>query len=106
MRPLGWTSGDAAGLPILPGLVRYDEVAAGDIDHVIRFTAPRTANAYVWPASHKAGSGGSSDPPMGAWFRLKAGYDISRFSAAEPGDPAGAQEARHGRSPTTARRST
>ncbi len=66
MRPLGWTSGDAAGLPILPGLVRYDEVASGEIDHVIRFTAPRTANAYVWPASHKAGSGGSADPPMGA----------------------------------------
>ena len=81
MRPLGWTSGDAAGLPILPGLVRYDEVAAGEIDHVIRFTAPKTANAYVWPASHKAGSGGSSDPPMGAWFRLKASYDISHFSA-------------------------
>ncbi len=51
------------------------------IDHVIRFTAPRTANAYVWPASHKAATGGSSDPPMGAWFRLKASYDISRFSA-------------------------
>ncbi len=82
MRPLGWTSGDAAGLPILPGLVRRDEVAAGEIDHVIRFTAPRTANAYVWPASHKAASGGSSDPPMGAWFRLKASYDVSRFSAA------------------------
>jgi hypothetical protein len=81
MRPLGWTSGDAAGLPILPGLVRYDEVAAGEIDHVIRFTAPRTQNAYVWPASHKAGSGTSSDPPMGAWFRLKASYDISHFSA-------------------------
>ena len=55
MRPLGWTSGDAAGLPILPGLVRYDEVAAGEIDHVIRFTVPQTQNAYVWPASHKAG---------------------------------------------------
>src|SRR6185436_12699468 len=81
MRPLGWTSGDGAGLPILPGLVRYDEVAAGDIDHVIRFTAPRTANAYVWPASHKAGSGGASDPPMGAWLRLKAGFDMSGFSA-------------------------
>ena len=81
MRPLGWTSGDAAGLPILPGLVRYDEVAAGAIDHVIRFTAPRTANAYVWPASHKAATGGASDPPMGAWLRLKAGFDISRFSA-------------------------
>ena len=81
MRPAGWTSGDAAGLPILPGLVRYDEVAAGEIDHVIRFTAPKTVNGYVWPASHKAGSGGSSDPPMGAWFRLKASYDISQFSA-------------------------
>jgi Carbohydrate binding domain len=81
MRPLGWTSGDAAGLPILPGLVRYDEVAAGVIDHAIRFTAPRTANAYVWPASHKAATGGASDPPMGAWFRLKASFDISGFSA-------------------------
>jgi carbohydrate binding protein with CBM4/9 domain len=82
MRPLGWTSGDAAGLPILPGLVRRDEVVAGEIDHVIRFTAPRTASAYVWPASHKAGSGGASDPPMGAWFRLKSSYDISGFTAA------------------------
>jgi hypothetical protein len=80
MRPLGWTSADAAGLPILPGLVRHDEIAAGVIDHVIRFTAPRTANAYVWPASHKAASGGASDPPMGAWLRLKASYGISQFS--------------------------
>ena len=82
MRPPGWTSGDAAGLPILPGLVRRDEVAAGRIDHAIRVTAPRTANAYVWPASHKAATGGASDPPMGAWFRLKASFDISGFSAA------------------------
>lgn len=82
MRPLGWTSGDAAGLLILPGLVRRDEVDAGVVDHVIRFTAPRTANAYVWPASHKAGTGGASDPPMGAWFRLKASFDIGSFSAA------------------------
>ena len=82
MRPLGWTSADAAGLPILPGLVRRDEVAAGTIDHAIRFTAPRTANAYVWPASHKAATGGASDPPMGAWFRLRAGFDISGFSPA------------------------
>ena len=81
MRPAGWTSADAAGLPILPGLVRYDEVASGSIDHVIRFTAPRTANAYVWPASHKAATGGASDPPMGAWFRLNAGFDISGYSA-------------------------
>ena len=82
MRPAGWTSADAAGLPIVPGLVRRDEVAAGDVDHVIRFTAPRTANAYVWPASHKAGSGGATDPPMGAWFRLEASFDVSGFSAA------------------------
>ena len=81
MRPLGWTSGDAAGLPILPGLVRYEEVAAGQIDHAIRFTAPRTANAFVWPASHKAATGGAADPPMGAWFRLKASFDVSGFSA-------------------------
>ncbi len=82
MRPLGWTSGDAAGLPILPGLVRRDEVAAGAIDHAIRFTAPRTANAYVWPASHKAATGGASDPPMGAWFRLRSTFDITGYSAA------------------------
>ena len=81
MRPLGWTSADAAGLPILPGLVRRDEVAAGEIDHAIRITAPRTANAFVWPASHKAATGGASDPPMGTWFRLRADYDISGFSA-------------------------
>ena len=80
MRTLGWTSGDAAGLPILPGLVRRDEVAAGEIDHVIRFTAHLTSDAYVWPASHKAATGGASDPPMGAWFRLKGDYDISGYS--------------------------
>jgi len=82
MRPLGWTSGDAAGLPILPGLVRRDEVAAGTIDHAIRVTAPHIADAFVWPASHKAATGGASDPPMGAWFRLKASFDISGFSPA------------------------
>ena len=65
MRPLGWTSGDAAGLPILPGLVRYDEVASGEIDHVIRFTVPKTQNAYVWPASHKAGSADRVRPADG-----------------------------------------
>ncbi len=81
MRPLGWTSGDAAGLPILPGLVRYDEIVAGEIDHAIRFTVPRTAGAYIWPASHKAQTGSASDPPMGAYFRLKASFDISGFSA-------------------------
>lgn len=81
LRPDGWTSADAAGLPILPGLVRYDEVASGVIDHAIRFTADVTQDSYVWPARHKAGA--TTDPaypPMGQHFRLKAGYDISGFS--------------------------
>jgi hypothetical protein len=79
LRPDGWTSADAAGLPILPGLVRYDEVAAGRIDHAIRITVPRTHNSYVWPARHRAGGGDTSAPPMGTWFRLRADYDISGF---------------------------
>jgi hypothetical protein len=83
MRPSGWTSADAAGLPILPGLVRYDEVAAGRIDHAIRFTAPVTQRSYVWPARHQAGSTNSAAaPPMGAWFRLRPDYDTSRFTGA------------------------
>lgn len=78
LRPAGWTSADAAGLPILPGLVRYEEVAAGRIDHPIRFTAPRTQRAYLWPARHQAGVSSDPDlPPMGAWFRLRADYDTS-----------------------------
>lgn len=81
LRPAGWTSADAAGLPIFPGLVRYDEVAAGEIKHAIRFTAPQTRRAYVWPARHSASSlTGTQYPPMGQRFRLKAGYDISGFS--------------------------
>ena len=81
LRPDGWTSADAAGLPILPGLVRYEEVAAGSIDHAIRFTAPRTQRAYVWPARHFASSiTDPSVPPMGQRFRLKASYDASGFS--------------------------
>lgn len=81
LRPDGWTSADAAGLPILPGLVRYDEVEAGQIRHAIRFTVARTRNEYVWPARHYASS--SSDPTrpaMGQRFRLKASVDISGFS--------------------------
>jgi uncharacterized membrane protein YgcG len=82
LRPAGWTSADAAGLPILPGLVRYDEVAAGEIRHALRFTAPQTRSDYVWPARHEASSlTGEQIPPMGQRFRLKAGFDISRFSA-------------------------
>ena len=82
LRPSGWTSADAAGLPILSGLVRYDEVAAGEIRHALRFTAPQTRKTYVWPARHQASSlTGAQIPPMGQRFRLKAGFDISRFSA-------------------------
>ncbi len=81
LRPDGWTSADAAGLPIFPGLVRYDEVAAGEIKHAIRFTVQQTRRAYVWPARHYASSlTGSQYPPMGQRFRLKADFDISGFS--------------------------
>ncbi|MFQ5421495.1 MAG: hypothetical protein ACE5EY_14165, partial [Anaerolineae bacterium] len=81
LRPDGWTSADAAGLPILPGLVRYDEVTAGAINHAIRFTAPQTRKAHVWPARHDASSlTGSQYPPMGQRFRLKASFDISSYS--------------------------
>ncbi len=80
LRPTGWTSADAAGLPILPGLVRYEEVAAGEIPHALRFTAPQTRNAYIWPARHKASSLTAANyPPMGQRFRLKASVDISSF---------------------------
>lgn len=80
LRPRGWTSADAAGLPILPGLVRREEIRAGRIDHAIRVTAQRTARRFLWPARHQAGSTNSRDvPPMGARFRLKANYDISGF---------------------------
>ena len=75
LRPAGWTSADAAGLPIMPGLLRYDEVLSGNVDHAIRFTTNITSTAYVWPARHEAGSTSSSAyPPMGAWFRLRANY--------------------------------
>ena len=79
LRHAGWTSADAAGLPIFAGLLRYDEVEAGSIDHAIRMTADCTSDAYLWPARHEAGSGRRC-PPMGARFRLKAGFDASRFS--------------------------
>lgn len=81
LRPAGWTSADAAGLPILPGLVRYDEVTAGAIRHAVRFTAAHTQMKYVWPARHYASQDTSLDlPPMGQRFRLKAAFDISGFS--------------------------
>ncbi len=81
-RPWTWTSADAAGLPIFPGLVRYDEVAAGQIQHAIRFTLPDSRAAAVLPATHWAGTSTSANaPPMGMRLRLKAGYNISGFSA-------------------------
>jgi len=81
LRPSGWTSADAAGLPIFPGLVRWDEVQAGAITHAIRFTAQQTDQSFLWPARHQAGTAANpSLPPMGARFRLKASYDISHFS--------------------------
>ena len=82
LRPAEWTAADAAGLPIFPGLVRYDEVAAGEIPHALRFTVPQTRRAYVWPARHFASSlTGASYPPMGQRFRLRAAFDISGFSS-------------------------
>jgi hypothetical protein len=81
LRPAGWTSADAAGLPILPGLVRFDEVATGEIAHALRFTAPQTQSDYVWPARHEASSlTGALYPPMGLRLRLKSSFDVSTFS--------------------------
>lgn len=80
LRPAGWTSADAAGLPILPGLARYDEVARGRIDHALRFTVSSTRRAFVWPARHFASSATDAAlPPMGLRLRLKRSYDISGF---------------------------
>jgi hypothetical protein len=82
LRPATWTSADAAGLPIFPGLVRYDEIVAGEIRHALRFTVPQTQRAYVWPARHYASSiTDPTYPPMGVRFRLKASFNISGFSA-------------------------
>jgi len=81
LRADGKTSADAAGLPILPGLVRYDEVMSGEIDHALRFTIPHTQNTYIWPARHKASK--IADPrvaPMGVRFRLRPDFDISKYS--------------------------
>jgi hypothetical protein len=81
LRPSGWTSADAAGLPILPGLVRYDEVQSGVITHAIRMTAESTDTSFIWPARHEAGTASNPNlPPMGARFRLKASYNISGYS--------------------------
>ncbi len=80
LRPAGWTSADAAGLPILPGLARYEDVAKGRIDHALRFTVQDTRRAYVWPARHFASDKTDlSLPPMGMRFRLKQSYPIAGF---------------------------
>lgn len=80
LRADGWTSADAAGLPILPGLVKYSEVASGSIDHALRFTAPKTQKAYVWPATHFASSDTSTNlPPMGIRLRLRSDFDESSY---------------------------
>jgi hypothetical protein len=82
LRPAGWTSADAAGLPMLPGLVRYDEIASGEINHAIRFTVSQT-NGYIWPARHLTSDDPDTPqiPPYGARFRLKASFDISGYPA-------------------------
>ena len=82
LRPAGWTSADAAGLPIFPGLLRPDEVRAGAVNHAIRFTAQSTDRSFIWPARHQAGSATNGAlPPMGARFRLRANFDVSRYHA-------------------------
>ena len=81
LRPDGWTSADAAGLPILPGLLRWAEVRAGRVDHAIRFTTDATSRHHLWPARHDAGSRSSlAYPPMGARFRLKPGFSTAGLS--------------------------
>jgi hypothetical protein len=80
LRPDGWTSADAAGLPVLPGLVRVSEVQAGAIHHALRFTVSSTQQGYIHPATHAAGSHDTSLPPMGLRIRLKASFDVSKFT--------------------------
>ena len=80
VRPDGWTSADAAGLPIFPGLIRYDQAIAGTIPHALRFTCSPTHNSYIYPARHHAGISGASLPPMGLRVRLKAGKDITGYT--------------------------
>jgi hypothetical protein len=81
LRPAGWTSADAAGLPIFPGLLRPDEVQAGLIDHAIRMTVSCTSDRYLWPARHSTSTGRAACPPMGARFRLQGNFPTKGFSA-------------------------
>jgi len=80
LRPNTWTSADAAGLPILPGLVRYGEMSSGQINHALRFTVENTAG-HIWPARHHTAPASANIPPMGARFRLKASFNISSYPA-------------------------
>jgi hypothetical protein len=80
LRPDGWTSADAAGLPILPGLVKVSEVMAGKVEHAIRFTMNSTQQGYIHPAVHAAGKADPSLPPMGLRLRLKASFDTTKFT--------------------------
>lgn len=81
LRPEGWTSADAAGLPIFPGLVRYDEIEAGAINHALRFTVSESQRAYIHPATHYASSSSDPDlPPMGLRLRLRADFDMSEYT--------------------------
>ena len=85
LRPATWTSADAAGLPILPGLVNYDEVSSGHLDHAIRFTADTTDTKFIWPARHEAGSTSNANyPPMGARFRLSASFHLPKSECFKP----------------------
>jgi hypothetical protein len=85
LRPATWTSADAAGLPILPGLVNYDEVMSGHLDHAIRFTAPVSDDKFIWPARHEASSANNPDlPPMGARFRLRASFHLPSADCSRP----------------------
>jgi hypothetical protein len=79
LRPDGWTSADAAGLPIFPGLLNYDEVASGAVRHALRFTCQHT-NGYIWPGRHKAGPQTAGYPPLGQRFRLKSNFNITGYS--------------------------
>jgi hypothetical protein len=79
LRPRGWTSADAAGLAILPGLVRPEDIASGVIDHAIRVTVPATDDRFIWPARHEAGDNNPALPPMGLRLRLKASVDIASY---------------------------
>jgi hypothetical protein len=82
LRPANWTSADAAGLPILPGLVNYNEVASRSMDHAIRFTADCSQQSYLWPARHEAGQANTNCPPMGARFRLNASFTLPASACA------------------------